>query len=248
MTKHASLNNITHKDLRVLPGHGAQFGDNVGMVLTFPTEFADIQREYPIFFRRDANTGEYQSVALLGFAKDENLFLEGDRWNARYIPGVIARGPFLIGVQEQTVDGQQRIEHMIHVDLDHPRISWTEGQAVFKPQGGNSEYLDHIGVVLRGIRQGIDVNKEMFAAFNDLGLIEPCAIDARLSQELGINVAGLLTINRSKLLSLEPEPLTRLMRAGFLEAAFLVLTSLNNVARLMALKRRALEQQKGLAS
>ena len=41
-----------------------------------PTEFADVQREYPIFFRKDPATGEFMSIALLGFSKDENLFLD----------------------------------------------------------------------------------------------------------------------------------------------------------------------------
>ena len=59
MTNHVMLNNIQHKNLRVITRQGAEFGDNVGTVLTFPTEFADIQREYPIFFRKDPNTGEY---------------------------------------------------------------------------------------------------------------------------------------------------------------------------------------------
>ena len=76
MARHALLNNVEHKDLRVVLRYGDEFGDNVGSVLTFPTEFADVQREYPIFFRKDPASGEYQSIALLGFEKGENLFLE----------------------------------------------------------------------------------------------------------------------------------------------------------------------------
>jgi hypothetical protein len=64
------LNNVTHRDLRVITRYGAQFGDEVGTVLTFPTEYADIQREYPIFFRKDPTSGEYHSVALLGFDEE----------------------------------------------------------------------------------------------------------------------------------------------------------------------------------
>jgi len=48
------LNNIQHKNLRVVTRPGAQYGDNVGIVMTFPTEYADVQREYPIFFRKDS--------------------------------------------------------------------------------------------------------------------------------------------------------------------------------------------------
>ena len=50
MTNAVLLDNVTHKDLRVKTGFTAEFGDSVNQVLVFPTEFAFIQREYPIFF------------------------------------------------------------------------------------------------------------------------------------------------------------------------------------------------------
>src|ERR1041384_2845798 len=105
MTKHVQLDNIQHKNLRVRLEYGAAYGTNVGTVLTFPTEFADVQREYAIFFRRDKN-GDYYSVALLGFSPDENLYLDGDKWDSRYIPGMISRGPFVIGFQERQEGGE----------------------------------------------------------------------------------------------------------------------------------------------
>ncbi len=238
MPKHVMLNNVAHKDLRVIRRFGAQFGDNVPTVLTFPTEFADVQREYPIFFRKDPATNEYQSVALLGFEKNENLFLEGDMWRANYIPGVVARGPFLIGFQDQEIDGEIRKEPVIHVDLEHPRVSRTEGEPVFLPQGGNSPYLDYIANVLRGIRDGFDVSKAMFAAFLEFDLIEPVNVEIKLNENEAYSLVGLQTINQTKLASLEGAALEKLNRAGFLQGAFLVAASLSNVQRLMAIKQR----------
>lgn len=232
------LNNVAHKDLRVIRRFGAQFGDNVPTVLTFPTEFADVQREYPIFFRKDPATNEYQSVALLGFEKNENLFLEGDMWRANYIPGVIARGPFLIGFQDQEIDGEVRKEPVIHVDMEHPRVSRTEGEPVFLPQGGNSPYLDYIANVLRGIRDGIEVSKAMFAAFLEFELIEPVKVEIKLNENEGYSLVGLETINQTKLAALDGAALEKLNKAGFLQGAFLVAASLSNVQRLMAIKQR----------
>lgn len=237
MTRHALLNNITHKDLRVITRHGAEFGDETSTVLTFPTEYADVQREYPIFFRKDS-AGEYQSVALLGFEKNENLFLNDGRWEAAYVPGMIVRGPFLIGFQEQNIDGELRNEPVIHVDLDHPRVSWSEGEAVFRPQGGLSPYLEHVVAVLRGIRDGIEASKAMFATFTALNLIEPVKVEIKLDDEQGYSLVGLHTISREKLLALDGAALERLNRTGFLEGAYLVLASMHNVKKLMATKQR----------
>lgn len=239
MTRPVLLNNVDHRDLRVITRYGAEFGDAIGLVPTFPTEYADVQREYPIFFKKDPATGEYYSIALLGFAKNENLFLEQGRWNAAYVPGMIARGPFLIGFQTQQVDGETRNEPVIHVDLDHPRVSRTEGEPVFLPHGGNSPYLEHIAMVLRGIREGVEVGKAMFAAFTALDLIEPVTLDVKLSDDEGYNVVGLYTIDQRKLAALDGGSLERLNRAGFLQGAFLVIASQGNVRKLMAMKRRA---------
>ena len=248
MTRHVMLNNITHKDLRVVSRYGAEFGENIGTVMIVPTEFADVQREYPIFFRKDPTTGEFQSIALLGFAKDENLFLDGGNWNAGYVPAVIARGPFLIGFQERKDGGDVQQEPVIHVDLDDPRISSSEGEAVFLPQGGNSRYLDRIAGILNGINRGLAVSKPMFEAFTAADLIEPVKLEIKFNSEEQYDLLGLHTINQQKLAKLEAEPLHKLHRAGYLHGAFLVASSLSNVQRLIEMKGRRKMRQAEIAS
>jgi hypothetical protein len=235
------LNNVAHKDLRVVMRFGQQFGDDIGLVPAVPTEYAEMQREYPIFFRKDRDSGDYQSVALLGFDGKENLFLAADRWNATYLPGAVAKGPFLIGFQEQTIDGERRRQPVIHVDLDHPRVSFTEGEAVFLPQGGHSPYLEHIITVLRGLRDGTEGGKAMFEAFDALGLIQPMNLDIKLDDKHGVNVTGLMGIDRERLLALDDASLHALNQSGYLEGAYLVLASMQNMRRLMAEKLRRLQ-------
>ena len=247
MARYELLNNVAHKDLRVVMRFGHEFADDIGMVLAFPSEYAELQREYPIFFRKDRDSGEWQSVALLGFEQRENLFLQDGRWNASYLPGAIARGPFLIGFQEQRVDGEPRREPVIHVDMEHPRVSSSDGEAVFLPQGGQSPYLQHIATVLRGIHEGTEFGAAMFAAFESAGLIQPMDLDVQLDETHRVSVSGLHGIDREKLAALDAGSLQRLNQAGFLEGAYLVLASLHNVRRLMAEKKRRLRQQDAAA-
>ena len=248
MARHEMLNNIQHKKLRVITRPGAQYGDNVGIVMTFPTEYADVQREYPIFFRKDPNTGEYSSVALLGLTKDENLYLDGERWDAHYVPGVVARGPFLIGFQEREEGGEIRREPMIHVDRDHPRISESDGEEVFMEQGGNSRLLDRIAAILKGINDGLAVSKAKFAEFTRLELIEPLKVEIKLDSESTYDLIGLHTISEPKLRNLGAEELHKLHRSGFLQGAFLVLASLGNLGRLVERKQRRKARQAETAS
>jgi hypothetical protein len=240
MARHALLNNVEHKDLRVVLRYGVEYGDNSASVATFPTEFADVQREYPIFLRKDASSGEYQALALLGFEKGENLFVSEGRWNAYYMPGMVARGPFMIGVQERQVEGATRSDRLIHVDLDHPRISFTEGEPVFLPQGGNTPMLDHVAAILRGIHEGLEMGKAMYATLASYDLIEPMSLEVKVTPEHTYNLGGLHNVSLEKLHKLDKDSLHRLHQTGFLHGAFLLGTSIGNVKKLIALKQKKL--------
>lgn len=238
MARYELLDNVIHKDLRVITHFGAEFGDDVGMVPAFPTEFAELQREYPIFFRKDKDSGEFMAVALLGLEPKENLYLQGNRWNASYLPGAIAKGPFVIGFQPRPGEMGVREEPVLHVDLEHPRIAREGGEAVFLPQGGQSPYLQHIIKVLRGINDGNAMARLMFAELQRHELLQPVGLDVRVDEEYGVNLNGLWGIDRPRLAALDAGSLHALHRSGLLEGIYLVLASEQNLRRLVAEKQR----------
>lgn len=237
MTNNVLLDNVTHKDLRVRPGYSAEFGDSLNNVLVFPTEFAFVQREYPIVFRRDEND-DLQAVALLGLDKDENLFLEDGKWNARYVPAVQQRGPFLIGLHPKDENGRVVQDPKIHVDLDHPRISETEGVPVFLEHGGNSPYLEHTNRMLQIILEGTEHARPMFAAFDEAGLIEAMEVEVNLDERTQYKLPGFFTISQERLDELDGTQLERLNKSGYLHLAMLIVTSLGNISWLIELKNR----------
>lgn len=241
MPRYELLNNVAHKDLRVTTRFGAEYGDAVATIPVFPTEFADVQREYPIFFRKDDASGQYQAVALLGFGRDENLYLQDGRWTAGYLPAALARGPFLIGQQEQEIEGELRMEPVVHVDMEHPRISRDgTGEAVFLEHGGQSPYLEHIATVLRAINTGVDAGKTLYGLLDELGLLQPVTVQLRFDESNGANLTGLWQIERERLQALDGEALQRLHASGMLEGVYLVLASQYNMRRLIAEKQRRL--------
>ncbi len=237
MAKHVLLNNITHKDLKVITDYAAAYGDDVGSTLTFPTEYADVHREYPILFQKNENTGKFQSIVLLGLKSDENLFLDGaGGWKANYVPAVVERGPFLIGFQDQSRDGGSERAPVVHVDVESPRISNSDGKAVFLDHGGLSPYLDKISQLLNRIYEGMQVSDAMFAAFTELDLIEPVNLEIALNDRETYRLSGNYTIHREKLANLNGADLERLNRSGFLRCAFLAVESLGNIQHLIKLK------------
>ncbi|MDF0489139.1 SapC family protein [Sphingomonas sp. H39-1-10] len=242
MTGPVLLDTIAHADLRVAIGYAARFGDAVNECAIFPNEFDDLQREYPILFRKDAD-GAFQAVALLGFDRDENLFLDESGWQARHVPALRQRGPFLIGMGQR----DQQPEPMIYVDLESPRIGAADGQAVFLPHGGRAPYLDHIVRVLQVIHDGERQRGTMFAAFAQAGLIAPIALDIALDESTRYTIPDCFTIATEQLARLDGAALSALNRSGFLRQAFLVASSLGNVGRLIDLKNRRRRAEAGEA-
>lgn len=229
------LNNVDHADLRVIAGHGATFGDAINQALILPTEFEAAQREYPILIRKD-DAGGYQAVVLLGLDRDENLFLDETGWNARYVPAVQRRGPFSIALQRDALGDAPR--PMIHVDLDHPRVSRDEGERVFLPAGGNSPYLQGVSRTLGQIHDGLEIAGPMFAFYDELGLIEPIDVEIKLDDGTSYDLPDVFTIAPDRLAAVTGENLEKLHQSGLLRAAHWIIASMGNVEDLIARKAR----------
>ena len=230
------LNNVDHADLRVAIRAGADFGDSVNQLPIFPAEFEEVQRSFPIIFRQEGEV--IQAYALLGLDRDENLFLEGDRWNSAYVPAFQRRGPFSIALGQAKPGDAETNGAMIHVDLDDPRVGASDGLPVFREHGGNAPLLDHMIGVLGTIYDGLEAAPAIYAAWQEAGLFQQITIEVSLDDEHTYSIPDLLTINRQAISELSGELLEKLHRGGLLEGAILAGASLGNVQRLIELKNR----------
>lgn len=239
--KHVQLNNIEHKNLKIITERSEKYGDKIGSTLTFPTEFAQVQSYYPIFFRKDSNTGEFQSVVLFGFDNDENLFLDENGWDADYIPIALNREPFLIGFQNQKIDGEEKKVPVIHFDEDNPRVSEAEGEPVFLEQGGNSAYLDRVCRMMDALGTGIKQNKLMFSLFQELELIEPLTVDVTLDDGTPFKLSGYYTVSEEKLAQLDAGKLDLLNKNCLLFPAYMVVSSTIKIGNLVKRKNQRIQ-------
>lgn len=248
MQKIEVLNNIAHEHLRVNATFSAVLGDNVASTLTYVTEFSEVQKEYPILCRKNPETGEYQAVVFFGFQKDENLFLtEEDSanqgylgWRASYVPAVMARGPFSIGIQREIVNGSEMHNPIVHIDMNHPKAAGGDGQALFLENGGYSQYLNHISKVLDTINDGIYLTRRMFDVFSKYQLLESVVLDIEFNNQDKLKIAGFETISVEKLSQLDGSALEELNKTGFLQAAYFIVASMSNVRKLIDWKNRKL--------
>ena len=239
MAKNVLLNNVDHKDLRVITRRSADYGDAVMFATTFPAEFRNLQAHYPIVFLKAPDTGQFQPVALFGFKDRENLFLNDAGWDAAYVPLTVARQPFLIGVQRPEPGSVER-QMVIHVDLDSPRISGTEGERVFLEHGGITPFLDRINSMLHAIHLGVEGTPAFIEALLELDLLESFTLDVKLDDQSENRLAGFYMVNEDRLSALGGDALEKLNREGHLLAIYMALASLSNFRALIERKNRRL--------
>jgi hypothetical protein len=240
MAKIELLNNLDHKDLRVITTRSAEYGDNLWYTPTFPHEFRNLQRHYPIVFTKNSETGQFQAVALLGFELGENLFLNQDGWEAGYIPLSIMRQPFLIGYQDTTEGGVPKTELVISVNMDSPRVSTTEGDRVFLEHGGNTDYLERVNSILNLVHQGLERNQLFIDMMLGMDLLESFVLDVELNDGSEHRMSGFYTINEDSLAGLTGDDLVILNNKGYLEAVYMVMASQSNIPDLVDRKNRSL--------
>jgi hypothetical protein len=230
MSNIQALDSTAHGDLRISMAHGPELGDAINQVQIFATEFEEAQRHYPILFSRKED-GRLLALAVLGFARDENLFLTGQKWDG-YVPALIARGPFLIG-------GGASEDPVIAVDLDHLRIckDEDEGLPLFREHGGHAPALEAALEALRAIHVGNQNAQAMQDAFEEHALLEEANLEVAIDAETTMNFEGFAVITHERIAGLGGASLEDLSRKGFLLPAIFAASSLQNMQYLVMRKR-----------
>lgn len=217
MTNIVPLSKQTHRSLRVHAVASARYGDNQRFVQVIVPEFPHLVVHYPILLSKDAATGAFYCGAMLGFDEGENLFLQGVEGHEGYRPLNLQRVPFFAYGSD------------LAIDLDHPRVTTAEGQALFTEQGEPTRYLQSIVTTFRELKPGIEVTKQFIETLLQLRLIEQVDFDMEFDDGSGRAVTGLYTISQDALRGLPDATVVDLFRRGYLKLIYLMIASLKQV-------------------
>lgn len=219
------LDNVTHRDLRIVTTRGADWGDDQMTAPVFLSEFRSVQAHYPIVFQQSANNATMQPVALLGLRNDENLFLGARGWDAHYIPLALERGPFMIG--------RAGAKLVVHLDMASPRIGRGEGEPVFLPHGASTEYLERMNSVLLAIHQGVEAMPAFIGALLRHELLESFVLDVEAADGSHNRLAGFYTVDEERLAGVGAQALGELHAPGYLAAIYMQLASIAHLRDLI---------------
>ncbi|MGB6231576.1 MAG: SapC family protein [Litorimonas sp.] len=217
MSQHVQLSPERHRGLRVRRERSAALGDGAMYAPVFPQEMRQVQAHYPIVFARDPQMDGFRPVALFGLEKNSNLFLDGTGWDAPYVPVAARIAPFLIG---RAPDGPK-----VHIDLAHPRVSETEGDALFGADGKPTDLLNEASGLLGLINDAEGALPRISALLTELGLLEPFTLNVTLASGRKGRLEGFHTLNEDRLQGLNGEELGRLQSAQVLMPLFMAVAS-----------------------
>lgn len=223
------LNADDHRQVRVHTGRGAALGDAQMACPIVADEFRRVATEYPILFRPNAERDRLDAFALMGFENGENLFLSGDRWDARYVPIAMDVAPLQIG---QGPAGAQ-----VHLDLSHPRIATGgDGTRLFDDLGRPTPWAEAAIQRLAAFDAGFAAMPAFVAALRRYDLLEPTTIEVTLDDGSTNRLVGYHAVNEEKLRALDGPALGELHAAGHLMPLFMAVASLGNIGKLVARK------------
>jgi hypothetical protein len=221
------LNNITHKDLRVITQRGSQWGDDFMSAPVTVDEFRKLQAHYPIVFERD-DKGGFAPAVLFGLQAGQNLFLkDGEGWDADYLPLSVQRIPFSIGIAEGD-------ELRMMVDMASKRISQgAEGEAVFLPQGGTTDFTENANSVLHTLHQGLQATTDFVQTLMQHELLESFVLDVERPDGSRGQLVGFFIIHEERLAALDAATVAMLHQADYLQPIYMAIASLSNFTALI---------------
>jgi len=229
------LTSDQHRSVAVDTRARPEYGDMVNRAVALSSEFNELHREYPLLLRKTAEAPGFVAHAILGFEKDENLFVENDRWTATHVPATLARGPFSVGYIRGEDGDSAPAGIRVMIDDQHPRLR-KEGLPVFLPLGGESPYLDGIKRVLQTVDAGLRADRVLYRELMAMDLLEEVKIQISVFPELRYDFSGYHTVDQQKFAALNAEQLLRLHRLGLLGLIYFMISSLGNFQKLVNLK------------
>ncbi len=229
------LQSDKHRNLRVMTERGAKYGENIPFVPVVVGELLKLAVNYPICLMNSGESDRLRPYALLGFEPGENLFLDGDRWDASYVPVHVSRQPFMVGFPDDGTDAKPE-NAVITIDMDSPRVQEFEGEALFDDDGSHTPYLKGIGESLGRLINAEQATKAFVDALETADLIKPAElrITLRSGEQRGFD--GLFTVDEKRLAELTGDELENLHKRGLMQASYVLLASVGNIQKMVRRK------------
>lgn len=196
------------------------------------TEFPHAALEFPIVFidsgaRDTAGKPVMAPAALLGLRHGENLYVDGERWDARYIPAYIRRYPFLTA----TLPGAGGVN--VLVDEAWSGFGEQGGEPLFEDGDAPAPALRRMMDFLERYEHEAERTRAFCERLGRLGVLKEMKADATLPNGEQISVDGFHTVDEARLRAFPDDTVLELWRTGVLMLIQMHLVSIVNIRHLV---------------
>ncbi len=236
MPKLVALNNIAHREVFIDQEKIEGVGAKERMIPVVLSEFLKLAIQYPIVFTKNADTGQFVCVTLLGFENQENLFWQNNQWDGLYLPLNVTRQPFFIG-HDASND-----ETVICIDTDSACISNGNGERIFDGEGKDTQYFNKVKTTLTQLMEGEEQTRTFIDTLIRHKLLMPLSLDVTLANDSKQTIQGVYTIDEENLEKLPGEVITELHQQKYLKPIYTIVSSLGHIYSLIQRKNQRIEK------
>ena len=230
--KPVAVDSVQHRQVKLAhPVRDWSVAADVNAMFIATAEFGDACAEYPIVFvdaGKDEQSGKQQvaPIAVFGVLDKQNLYAEGGKWRAHYLPALLRAYPFGIARQDA-----QRV--IVVMEEGYDGWSQTEGQPLFDAEGKPSPLLAGMRDQLEKLETEIQRTRLFGNLLIDADLLQPMRFDATLPDGKTVSVDGFMTVDEKKLAELPDAKVLEFHKNGALGLIHAHQISLGNMTRLV---------------
>ena len=230
MANFQPINKNEHQALKVKEDPSYVHSANSHIVPVSVFELPQLQAEYPIVFIKDAETGRFHLVALLGLKPQQNLYRKQSGWNAQYIPQALANYPFVLSSTPE-----QPNNFVVGLDMESSLVSDDQGKALFEANGDQTVYLKQVTERLAQANSQIEATQAFIRTMIDKNLLSSKSLTIHPKDVEEYSVTGLYAINEDAFKELTDADFIDIKNMGFLTAIYSCFFSTQRISKLVQL-------------
>jgi hypothetical protein len=142
--------------------------------------------------------------------------------------------PFLIAKSGESDDKPP----VVSLDIEHPRVSQDEGEALFDSDGKSTEFLEQKIALLDKLHQGLQHGSGFIDTLLQHELLEQITLDLAFSDGGKKTLEGFYCIAEERLYQLKGDVLESLNHAGYLQPIFMAVASLSRIRDIIERRNR----------
>ena len=227
MNKMTPLNNKLHAKSKINDNRDfSRFKDEHLIPIT-AQDFIPLSSEFPVIFVKNAETGQFTAVAMMGIKTNINLYCQTAKWETEVIPSSFYNFPLSLIKQDDQNDNCY-----VCIDTNEGVVSEEHGQALFDEKGEQTEYLKARTKHLLDVAENSDRTQNIIQYLASKKLLTLRTLNLKLEGEK-YTVDGVYIIDDEVLNKLSNDDFNELRSKGLLPMIYAQLSSMHQISRLI---------------